>query len=177
MQFSHLWVSGMSDDAWPPPAHPDPFIPCHVQRRFGVPGASPERDLARCEHVTSRLLDSAEHVVVSYPRLNGDQALRLSALYRGTGESAWERDRAGLASLTGRGAPPPESFTDDRGPALQNSAIRGGASMFKDQAACPFRAFARHRLGAEGMPEGGRDWTPLNADNWFMTVSPAFGRS
>jgi ATP-dependent helicase/nuclease subunit B len=115
----------------------------------------------RYENITSRLLDSAEHVVVSYPRLNGDQALRLSALYKGSGELVWERDQAGLASLLGRGTPPPELFTDDQGPVLQNTAIRGGATMFKDQSACPFRAFARHRLAASGMPgvEAGLDAT------------------
>ena len=159
MQFSHLWISGMSDDVWPPPTPPNPFIPYPLQRRFGMPGATPERDLERYENITSRLLDSAEHVVVSYPRLNGDRALRLSALLQGPGELFWERGQAGPAGLLGHGTPPPELITDDRGPALQNTAIRGGATMFKDQAACPFRAFARHRLAAGGIPgvEAGLD--------------------
>ncbi|MBL8513673.1 MAG: PD-(D/E)XK nuclease family protein, partial [Betaproteobacteria bacterium] len=33
----------------------------------------------------------------------------------------------------------------------EGTSVRGGASVLRDQAACPFRAFAIHRLGAEGL--------------------------
>ena len=34
MQFSHLWVTGMSDEAWPPPLRLNPFLPYEVQRQY-----------------------------------------------------------------------------------------------------------------------------------------------
>jgi len=49
---------------------------------------------------------------------------------------------------------------DSRGPALPpTGAAHGGASLIKDQAACAFRAFAVHRLRAEGIgsPHTGLD--------------------
>ncbi len=42
-----------------------------------------------------------------------------------------------------------------RGPVLAQSDSTGGASLFKDMAACPFRAFAKHRLGARPLEEAG----------------------
>jgi probable DNA repair protein len=58
------------------------------------------------------------------------------------------------------GAAKIERFADARGPAFAaEEPARGGARLIKNQAACPFRAFAVHRLGAEGVesPHAGLD--------------------
>jgi probable DNA repair protein len=40
-------------------------------------------------------------------------------------------------------------------PALEEgTSVEGGARLLEDQSACPFRAFARHRLGAAALAEG-----------------------
>jgi len=42
-----------------------------------------------------------------------------------------------------------ETITDSNGPAVSpEEYIRGGSDIFKQQAACPFKAFAKHRLHA-----------------------------
>ncbi len=46
-----------------------------------------------------------------------------------------------------------EEIVDENGPALVQSDSTGGASLFKDMAACPFRAFARHRLEARPLED------------------------
>jgi hypothetical protein len=46
-----------------------------------------------------------------------------------------------------------ESFEDSRAPSVQTKQVRGGTRVLADQAACPFRAFARWRLAAEGLEE------------------------
>jgi probable DNA repair protein len=68
--------------------------------------------------------------------------------------------------------------------------VRGGTRVLADQAACPFRAFARHRLGAEGIasPADGLDardrgnllhalmaqlWGTLRTKSRLDCVSPA----
>jgi probable DNA repair protein len=52
-----------------------------------------------------------------------------------------------------------ETYTDEKAPPLASKTIKGGTRVLADQAACPFRAFARHRLGAEALdsPEPGLD--------------------
>src|SRR5205814_7752763 len=46
-----------------------------------------------------------------------------------------------------------ESFEDWRAPKVTPGKMRGGTRVLADQAMCPFRAFARWRLGAEEMEE------------------------
>jgi probable DNA repair protein len=57
------------------------------------------------------------------------------------------------------GAGKTETYTDDKASSLASPAVKGGTRVLADQAACPFRAFARHRLGAEALdaPEPGLD--------------------
>ena len=38
------------------------------------------------------------------------------------------------------------SIADRAGPPIASAGMRGGTSIFKDHSACPFRAFAKHRL-------------------------------
>ena len=43
--FDALWVAGMTSDAWPPPARPNPLVPIELQRRAGIPAACIRCDL------------------------------------------------------------------------------------------------------------------------------------
>jgi probable DNA repair protein len=46
-----------------------------------------------------------------------------------------------------------ETLQDSVAPAVREKQIRGGTGVLSDQAACPFRAFARHRLAARDLEE------------------------
>src|SRR5204863_377300 len=46
-----------------------------------------------------------------------------------------------------------ETLQDRVAPAVREKRVRGGTRVLSDQAACPFRAFARHRLHAEELEE------------------------
>ena len=46
-----------------------------------------------------------------------------------------------------------ESVVDEIAPALATTTPKGGTRILSDQAACPFRAYARHRLAAEALEE------------------------
>jgi probable DNA repair protein len=160
MTFDHLWVMGLSDEAWPAPAHLNPFIPVRLQRAAGVPNASPAAALERARELTAEWLGCAGEVVLSYPRRDGERDLAPSPLIASAGEGdltlpeypTW-RDAIHRAANV-------ERFDDYRAPALPPAAAaHGGVSLIKDQAACPFRAFAAHRLRAEGIgaPHTGLD--------------------
>jgi ATP-dependent helicase/nuclease subunit B len=61
---------------------------------------------------------------------------------------------------TAQAAADQEQFTDWQGlPLPEGSAFRGGARLLQNQSACPFRAFAVHRLGATSLdhPHEGLD--------------------
>ncbi len=161
--FDHLWLLGLHDEVWPPAPRPNPFLPVALQRRCAMPHSSAQRELEFARRITQRLLGAAPAVVASWPQQEADRRLRPSPLLAelpvtdaaGLG-LAEEVDYAALVHASAQW----ETLGDGHAPALDvGSAVRGGAALFKEQAACPFRAFARFRLGAEplGSPHPGLD--------------------
>ena len=163
VRFSHCWVIGLHDGVWPPSPAPNPFLPVTLQRHLNMPHASAERELAYAEQVSRRLFAAAPEVIISYPRREGDSDLRPSPMIADAPElpqapwleAALPRFRDQLFASRAL-----QTYSDWQAPALpMNTEVRGGTSLFKDQAACPFRAFGRHRLNAEGLeaPQPGLD--------------------
>jgi len=149
-QFDALWIAGLHGGAWPGVARPNPFLPLSLQRQAGLPHSSPERELDHARRVTARLLDSAPEVVCSCPLFSGEEKLRTSPLI----EALPEVDEPGTAFETSlrrifSAAVPLEQQPAGQGPPVAPGTPQsGGMSVLADQAACPFRAFAKHRLRA-----------------------------
>src|SRR5882762_1698241 len=80
LRFDCLWVSGLTDEAWPLPAHPNPFIPIALQKKAGIPQASAEGSLAFGRRITQEWAGSAEEVVFSWPGKEEDRDLAPSPL-------------------------------------------------------------------------------------------------
>jgi len=155
LEFDHLWVMGLTDEAWPIPARPNPLIPVALQRAAGVPESSGTSSLDLDRRITERWLRAAGEVVLSHAQREEDRELVASPLIREVAESSPEE--LALPSYETfrdaiRRARREEHVFDSRAPAIaQSAASSGGTSVFGDQAACPFRGFARHRLDAEGL--------------------------
>lgn len=150
-EFDHLWIAGLHDEVWPPAARPNGFLPASLQRQYGMPHASAERELEYAARLTARMTASAGDVVVSSPRRDGDRELRPSPLIRKFETAATlDYDEAPLLIERVYQARALERLADDAAPALGSRELaRGGASLLAHQAACPFRAFAEHRLHAD----------------------------
>ncbi len=155
LAFDHLWVAGLTDDQWPPAAAPNPLLPQGLQRKLNIPHASAERELAFAAVMTERLLASAPVVLVSHASRDEDGPLRPSPLIAGlpaldpaaldlaVEQYPYQTETAEL-----------EEFIDNQAPPLvPGSRVPGGTGIFSDQARCPFRAFAIHRLGADSIEE------------------------
>ncbi|MCK5796384.1 MAG: PD-(D/E)XK nuclease family protein, partial [Deltaproteobacteria bacterium] len=158
--FDHAWIAGLDEAHWPVSGEPNSFLPLALQRAHAMPHASPAVDLARARRLTATLLALAGDAVVSVPLREGDLLRGPSPLIASLPEVA--EDELGLGDLVplvdAFAVGTFESFIDDQGPAFVPSGlVRGGSSLFADQAACPFRAFARHRLVASApeTPEAG----------------------
>ena len=156
LQFDHLWLMGLHDGVWPAAPRPNPFLPLALQRELGLPHASAERELEVAQRTTARLLGSAGELVVSVPRNEGDRALRASPLVQDVprvevealglwAEPLW-RERLFAARSA-------ETLAADPAPPVAAGQARGGSLVFKYQAACPFRAFAELRLGAQPLEQ------------------------
>jgi probable DNA repair protein len=159
IEFDALWVSGLTDGTWPQRVHADPFLPVMLQRKAGIPEAFAEPSLELDRRRTAGWMGAADEVVFSWSRREEDRELSPSPLIAQVPEGTV--DLAALVShrdfifKNGR----TETYTDEKAPLLANKAVRGGTRVLADQAACPFRAYARHRLGAQPLdaPEPGLD--------------------
>jgi len=161
LRFDHLWIMGLTDEAWPTSPRPAPFIPPKLQREHGVPHSSAALELAFARRLTERLLASAGQVLVSTPMQEGDAKLRPSPLLAPLEKiHLQELPQEGLFSyrqrLQAEHGVAAESYIDERGPALAaTEAVWGGTQLIRSQGACPFQAFGHFRLGAEPLQEPG----------------------
>lgn len=163
LQFSHLWLQSMSEKAWPPAPSPNPLLPFSLQREQGMPHATAERELLYASNLSQRFISSAEHIVVSSPAVIDDNPAMVSGLF-----AAYPRTT--LDKLLGRSldalvplkeirrrhfeSQTLEAFDAGFAPSMAtDEKIRGGSSLFASQSACPFRAFATHRLGLRALPQ------------------------
>jgi ATP-dependent helicase/nuclease subunit B len=151
--FDYLWLMGLNDATWPPAAKPNPFIPQRLQKTLNMPHASAERELIYSKQLTQQLKNSSPYCIFSYPLKNADNELRPSALITHIKEISYEE--LILSSLTLPAnilfqSKDLEFLQDEQAlPIMQNEKIRGGTTLLKLQAACPFRAFAEMRLHAQ----------------------------
>jgi ATP-dependent helicase/nuclease subunit B len=153
LRFDALWVSGLTDEQWPLAASPNPFIPLALQKKAGIPEASAEASLAFAKQLTEQWTKAAAEVVFSHPTKEEDRDLSASPLITQMGETAVtlpDYPRYRDLVFASRQL---ETFEDSRAPAVTPGKVRGGTRVLADQAACPFRAFARWRLGAEALEE------------------------
>lgn len=157
--FDALWIAGLHDRAWPQPAQPNPFLPFSEQKKAGTPQSSADRELDYARRVMDRLLDSAPTVVCSYPKHFEEEDLRMSPLMRDFLPYTPQEVQVESVAQTIFSQAPLMEFMADTVVDLPvtNTPQYGGVRVLEDQAACPFRAFAAHRLNARELdiPESG----------------------
>ncbi len=152
LEFDRLFVTGLSDEAWPPPPRPNPYLPLALQRAHGVAHATGDWQLEFARRTTSFWLGAAREVRFSWPRREDERALGMSPLLKSVAEAEPALSKVeGLRSaiFASRAM---EEIADFSAPALPSGIdVKGGAEFFQNQAACPFRGFAAHRLGAQAL--------------------------
>ena len=155
LEFDALWVTGLTDETWPMHARANPFIPPALQRKAGIREASPEATLEWAKRATENWLSAANEVVLSHPAREDDRELLASPLISGVSSPLETPETLSVARyrdvIFARRVV--ERVPDGKAPALATKTPRGGTRILADQAACPFRAFARHRLNAEALEE------------------------
>lgn len=191
LEFDHLWVVGMNEDAFPAPSRPNPFIPLAIQVEKQMPHSSAARELLFARRILQRLLAASPDIILSYAVRRGDCELRPTPLLEDFEEieaaAACSRDpKRQMAEWL----PTLAEVTDTKGPALTDDLAEGGTGTLKDQSLCPFRAFAHYRLKCQALdrPEAGIDamtrgnllhialekiWNDLQSSDRLMAVNEA----
>lgn len=146
LHFDRLWITGMNADQFPGNVQLNPFIPSGIQRQYELPHATHEVERAFSEELMQHFMAGGDEVIFSYASqkkgikigesvLIHDIPLRVNPLFPVVEETSISLD----------------IFYDRKNfPRRENEQIRGGTSLIKNQALCPFRAFAKHRLQSIG---------------------------
>jgi len=152
LPFDYLWVSGMDDMSWPPQPKPNPLIPKRLQRELHMPHATAERELIYCQQLIQQFKQSARELIFSHAEKNNELELQSSSLIRDIPEitinqlqlESYQSFAEKIFSVKKA-----EMFTDEQAPIYHSiGKMRGGVSVIKQQALCPFKAFSEWRLYA-----------------------------
>ena len=153
LRFDALWLASLDSEHWPPAGAPSPFLPIPRQKAAGMPEASPEARLALARVEFAHWCASSAEIVASHALERDGKPLVPAAALRSIEPGVLE-DVDPAARV--REAISLESLDYARGPPLPPaSSLRGGARLLEDQAKCPFRAFASHRLELRPLEEAG----------------------
>ena len=149
-EFDHLWFMNINDETWPAAAQANPFLPTSIQKQYRMPHADGERERAFAQQVQQRLCDSSSHVIISHHQTQGERQFQASPLVRHYPEISLKNIKLADAALSQYNQPIPLSTQPNpQAPALQpQEQPRGGTWILKQQAQCPFKAFAKTRLNA-----------------------------
>lgn len=159
LHFDGIWVLSSDDQHWPASPAPNPFISQHLQRAEGMPNASAEKELAYASFILNAFTKTSSSTIFSWHLLQGDSEFNISPLLAGYPvEDLPVEDLTPAFTDTHEGLldipldnPLVYKVDDIAGELPEGSKVKGGASIIKAQAQCPFRAFALYRLGAKSV--------------------------
>lgn len=176
MNFDYLWVMGLASESFPAQVRPNPFLPPKLQSHFQMPRANPDKELVFAQDILGRLCAAAPEVILSYPRFEGDCPLRPSPLILEAGDMQSDPgETVSHCFLPAAEGFFLETLRDANAPGLrEKEQAKGGTSILKDQAICPFRAFAHHRLRARGFDESDIGLDALSRGNLIHGVLERF---
>lgn len=166
MEFDHLWIMGCDAETLPPIPNPNPFLPFNShQAPHGLPHSTAERELAFTEQTLFRLAEACHHLTFSYPLWKKETELVPSPLI-----ATWVSDKNTIHISESNKLQDHSEFSIKLESIKEylpipvdpeeRKWIKGGASLVKNQAECPFRAFAIHRLASIS-----RDFAELDMDD------------
>ena len=147
--FDAVWMSGATDQKLPTRTRLSAFIPIALQRDLDMPYANASREQRLAEKRLSRLQLASFEQVFSYPILVGDMPALPSPLITNYPELPKTRTPIDITR-------PVLLLTEQEPynyPLTEQDSRTGGTARLADQAQCPFKAFAAHRLQATTQPD------------------------
>ncbi len=147
LAFSHLWVMGLDDETWPQLPNLNPFVPVNARRQHGVPRTSPEEEADFARDRLEHWQNSTRTMIVSHVRQSAESELRPSPLIGHLPLVEYldyhpSQPHPGFLHRHDQLSEQP----DITGRPLPAGTHRGGTGRIRDQATCPFRGYAIHRL-------------------------------
>ena len=142
-QFDALWVCGAQQGVLPARPRVEPFLPPTIQKSLGMADIDEGALTEEGSTLLQVWLAGSREAIASFHSTDQGLLQHASALLSGkvySSTTSWFPPARWTGQLQLERAPEDESLR------LETPETSGGTSLIRDQAACPFRAFARHRL-------------------------------
>jgi len=177
LSFDKLWVTGLDSDQWPPLTVPTSFIPIKQQQVAGVPDSSPALRLQLAENEMALWMRSTDELMVCHAQIRDDLELSPAPIISdivAVKENLDGSEFFDAAALIQKRSSM-ESVKDTHGPELASGTkVKGGTRLLENQARCPFKAFALHRLRIRKLEEAGIGLDPRQHGNLFHHAMESF---
>ena len=142
-QFDALWICGAQRGVMPVRPRVEPFLPAAIQKSLGMANID-EAALTDEAHTLLQVWSAgSRQVIASFHSTEQGLPQHASTLLVGRVRDA---NASWFPPARWVGPSQLEPAPEDASLPLEASERAGGTSLIRDQAACPFRAFARHRL-------------------------------
>lgn len=174
MCFDHLWVMGCQTEILPALPSPNPFLPVEMRKKYNLPHSTAQRELEFANNSISRLITSSPNIVFSFPAMDNNTEFKISPLLLPLLEM--NKGKTQEITIAHSHRMKDHVLQDDsvemfeesvQLPTTRSEKIHysvkgpgGGYGVIKDQAECPFRSFANHRLNTQTM-----EFPELDFDN------------
>lgn len=168
ISFDFIRITGCQADSFPGVAKPNPFLPLTLQRKLDMPNATSQRELRFVKMLLNGYRNLCGSLTYSYAVADGETLLLPSPLLMQADTCSFVEDSLPEAwmEVQQQVASNLIQWQDDCGLPLKNQQVRSGISILKDQAACPFRAYVRHRLHVTSQDKEDIGVSSIQRGNW-----------
>jgi ATP-dependent helicase/nuclease subunit B len=171
--FDAVWIMGLDEYSWPMPLKFNPFLPSELQQKLAMPHASPQQELLYAKKLQRYFTQHAGEMVVSHALSSDERIQHSSALIRDIPLSDAVRIIDCIESVVQSGK---METIDESHPLPVNdpARVRGGCTVLKEQALCPFRAFAHFRLQVNELNQPVMGITSCQHGQWIHAALEYF---
>jgi len=148
LRFDHVLVMGLDEEAFPPPVRPYPLLPASVQKQYALPMSSGAVVYDASQRLWDSLLRSAPCVDISYAKQRDEKEVLPSSFV-----ADLELKTCIMIEMEAMQLAMENRDDMSEVPLPEGQSVHGGTSIIRNQSACPFRAFAAHRLGITALDE------------------------
>lgn len=150
LSFDKVRMVSVDNSLWPAKTSPNPFLPYRMQKLLNMPNANPERELELCLTQYQSLKNHSRQIVFSHVNDTLEEGHKVSPIIESlplsstditSSVESLQQDIQHIGQDLTR-----ERIEDDYATRIDSNDIKGGSSLLKDMAMCPFRAFVHHRL-------------------------------
>ncbi len=184
LHFTHCWVLGLHQQAWPPAPAPNPTLPISLQRKYNMPHASSLRELQFAQSLTQNYKHCATEIIFSSANYDTENEIELSPSQliqdiparNICSEKNSETSNNIIKGFSYYLNKQHQTKTNERiscqhAPAVNifdinsEGILTGGSSIIKSQSINPFDAFAKHRLKIRTIPQATIGFSAIDTGN------------